>query len=568
MFLFEEEKNRLINNLNDKESEYNSNKKKYVEISKQLEDFKSILNQKMEEVEKLKENNSKFENNLNLANLEIEQKKENIKQMEEKYNILKNETINNPNVNSTPNKGLISNNANNELINVIESKNELFKDKVNLEKQVILLKNDIRNLEKEIIKSKNENDNLQNKIKQLSEENLNINESNNQINNKYHELKKKINEKDKEIQDSKEMCAALIEKQKKQVEEENKVDPNNYKIITSKKYKKLTWYLICKKNKTNKDSIKNSQNQNQNVINEVENIDENNYINYKWVTGLIIKRDQLEKFNKFETDEEKLNNYQELIFDFKKKLEKKEESISRLEFKNKKLNEQVHNKTANVKGIIKNNMIGNVSKNTTLNNNMIKNNSEMDENRISQLQTENSRLKDEIKAKEKLMLGVKDINNIDLQDDNSGFLDEDLKENKAGGGVLDFIKSKNDIFDEINSKKSGAPAPGVSARSQISSINDYKISERKVDEFLSKGVNEDNDLDIGKQIQGQLNFLKKEIKEKDNKFNSLSEQVKELLKNIKCDMKNKPQVVQICQLLGISQETMNKIVANKKNIIF
>ena len=83
------------------------------------------------------------------------------------------------------------------------------------------------------------------------------------------------------------------------VEEENQVDPNNYKIITSKKYKKLTWYLIFKKNKTNKDNIKNSQNQNQNVINVVENIDENNYINYKWVTGLVIKRDQLEKFNKF-----------------------------------------------------------------------------------------------------------------------------------------------------------------------------------------------------------------------------------------------------------------------------
>ena len=107
----------------------------------------------------------------------------------------------------------------------------------------------------------------------------------------------------------------------------------------------------------------------------------------------------------------------------------------------------------------------------------------------------------------------------------------------------------------------------MSARSQISSINDYKISERKVDEFLSKGVNEDNDLDIGKQIQGQLNFLKKEIKEKDNKFNSLSEQVKELLKNIKCDMKNKPQVSQICQILGYSPQTINKIVTNKKKVI-
>ena len=125
--------------------------------------------------------------------------------------------------------------------------------------------------------------------------------------------------------------------------------------------------------------------------------------------------------------------------------------------------------------------------------------------------------------------------------------------------------AKIDILDDINSKKSGFQ--GISTRSQVSSINEYRASERKVDDYLNKGIMEDNALDIEKQVQEQLNFLKKENKEIKYKYNLLIEQVKELLKNIKCDMKNKPQVSQICQILGYSPQTINKIVTNKKKVI-
>ena len=64
-----------------------------------------------------------------------------------------------------------------------------------------------------------------------------------------------------------------------------------------------------------------------------------------------------------------------------------------------------------------------------------------------------------------------------------------------------------------------------------------------------------------------MKLLKDEIKEKNNKLKMLSEQIEELMKNIKCDMKNKPQIVQICQILGKSPEEVNKIV-NKKKTIF
>jgi hypothetical protein len=185
------------------------------------------------------------------------------------------------------------------------------------------------------------------------------------------------------------------------------------------------------------------------------------------------------------------------------------------------------------------------------------------QNEISQLQTEISKLKEEIKAKEKLESGMpKNINYI-LQDENSDFLDDEIKDNK-NGGMLDFIKNEN--IDETNSRRSGVPG-GVSVKSQISSNNDYKASEKKVDDYLNKCIIEENDLDIIKQNEEQMKLLKDEIKEKNNKLKMLSEQIEELMKNIKCDMKNKPQIVQICQILGKSPEEVNKIV-NKKKTIF
>ena len=383
---------------------------------------------------------------------------------------------------------------------------------------------------------------MKNKINKITEEN-------NQINNENEELKKIIKEKDKEIKDTKEINTALIEKQKNQVEQEFNLSPSTHKIITSKRFKKLIWYLIYKKN----DSKKKDQ------ISE-----ENNYTNYKcykWVTGLILNKDKISKYNKYETEEQTIKEMQDYIFNLQKKLERKEESLSIMDYKNKKLIEQTHNKTANVKGLLKNNLIGDISKNTLGDNKA--NFSAINE--VNQLKNEISRLKEEIKAKEKLESGMpKDINIIS-QDDNSGFLDEDIKENKTGG-VLDFIKTtNNDNMEETNSRRSGAHG-GISIKSQISSNNDYKASEKKVDDYLNKGLIEENDLDIIKQNEEQMKLLKNEIKEKNNKFNMLSEQIEELFKNIKLDMKNKPQIVQIYQILGKSPEEINKIVNKKKSL--
>ena len=495
-----------------------------------------MFNQKMEEIQNLKINKSKIEKDLNLAKLEIKQKEEKIKKIEEKNQILKNETLNNGNSTTANNSDSF---LNNELKKIMEENTQLMKERNNLQKELSIYKDNNILFTEEMNNFKKENDSLTKKLNLLSEEN-------NQINNKNIELKKIINEKEKEIKDAKEINKALLEKQKNQVEQELNISPITHKIITSKRHKKLIWYLIYKNNE-NKD--------------KVEKNDENNYNNYKWVTGLVISKDKIDKFNKFETEEQTIKELTDFIFVLQKKLERKEESLNILDYKNKKLIEQNHNKTANLKGILKNNLVGDISKNTIGEQNKL-NYSAVNE--VNQLKNEISKLKEEIKAKEKLESGMpKDINLIS-QDDNSGFLDEDIKENKTGG-MLDFIKNTTENVDEANSRRSGMHG-GISIKSQISSNNEYKASEKKVDDYLNKGIIEENDLDIIKQNEEQMKLLKNEIKEKNNKLNMLTEQIDELLKNIKCDLKNKPQIVQICQILGKSPEEVNKIVNKKKSI--
>ena len=85
-----------------------------------------------------------------------------------------------------------------------------------------------------------------------------------------------------------------------------------------------------------------------------------------------------------------------------------------------------------------------------------------------------------------------------------------------------------------------------------------------MDEFLTKNAGDEADFDEVKQINNQMKVLKKELKETRNVNEQLSEQVKELILNIKCDSKNKLYVEQICQILNISPEITKKIVPNNK----
>ena len=75
-----------------------------------------------------------------------------------------------------------------------------------------------------------------------------------------------------------------------------------------------------------------------------------------------------------------------------------------------------------------------------------------------------------------------------------------------------------------------------------------------------------------KQMNGPIKFLKARIKELETKLKNMEDLVKELIKNVKYEPIIKPQIVQICELLGCFPQVTQKIVANKisrlKNIIF
>ena len=163
-----------------------------------------------------------------------------------------------------------------------------------------------------------------------------MNEQLNSLNLKYQDNKKIINEKELEINNLKEVSRALIEKQKNDLEKKEKnerISPDTHFIICKKKFYSLSWYLVSNINPKDK---------------KIPNDKKNNYDNYKWVTELIIPKNQLNRYNKFKDDDNNISN-NSYIKNLNKKLELKEEELNKLNYKNKQLNEKLQNKSSSVK---------------------------------------------------------------------------------------------------------------------------------------------------------------------------------------------------------------------------
>ena len=545
-----EEKNKLIINFNDLKKENDNKAKEIKEKTDNIEYLNSILLQKTEIIDKLQKSTDELTKELDKIKLELKQKQNDINQLEGHYNKLKN------------------NNFSVEIVDLIDENNKLILEKQNIENKLEETENEMKTKINQFTK---ENEILQDKIDKLSNENVKYNKQMNEINTKYYEIKKVIMDKDKELNNMKEASKAILEKHKKLIEENEKVDPASCRIITNKKYKKLTWYLIRKNTNVN------------NINTNINNV----YNNYFWVNGNILTEEQLKKFNKFEDDEQKQRDMQDYIFDLQKKLERKEESISRLDYKNKKLTEQIQNKTtfANNKmkfNIGKNNMINNSNYNYSMNINGSLGDkgfeSERFKNILQQLNSSNIRetklqnevieLKQKLKKKEEFEAGIpKTCKEIEPYGNESGFLDDEIKE-KEKNCIMDLVKIPSD--DKINSKQSGIIGKQPS-QTNISSLNGLRENEKKVDLFLKNYVCEDEDQDEMKQMKEQIDFLKNRIKEIETKYKNLEDLVKELIKNVKYEPIIKPQIVQICQVLGYSPHTSQKIISSKisglKNII-
>mgnify|MGYP002624779684 FL=1 len=226
---YEEEKNKLINDIKDKNKENNNNKNIIMELNDDIKKYKLIIDQKNNEINKCKSDNQ-----------------------------------------------------------------ELLKQ--------------IRGSSKE-----EETDLFIKKIEELSNQNKSLLEQINNITDKYQKQKKLLTETSKELENMKEVSKSLLEKEKaKAIENDinSKIDPNTYSIITNKRYKNLIWYLMYKKSNTNSIEY------------------ENNYDNYHWVSNLVLKNEDIKKYNNFEDENDKNKELKEYVFNLQKKLENKEEFIN------------------------------------------------------------------------------------------------------------------------------------------------------------------------------------------------------------------------------------------------
>ena len=392
---------------------------------------------------------------------------------------------------------------------------------------------------------------MQQRVIQLNNLIEELNTQSNELNIKYANIKK-------ENANLKEASKDILEKQKQEMEQKDKLEkisPETHYIITKKRYKELIWYLISIINP-------NDKNQNKNI----------RYENFKWVTEKSIPKNLLNKFNKFEDDETKINDLYSYIQKMQKNLEAKEEEINKKNYENQKLNNKLQNKSSNIKvGKLfltkmlnndKNNKSNNANKSNS-NQNTLKNNAnsylggnkgddmekyknlldklnDYDE-REKKFQNEISKLKTQLKNKENLQSNTKDINVIPFDSD---FIGDDLEDKK----VIDLIPNENAMKKKEKAKN--------------------KDDDDNFLNILNDVPDGDSDSDGVKGLKELVAFLKKSIRDKDKIINDLLKQIQEIIKDLKWSVKNNKIVTQILTILGYTPEVIKIVTENKKGFNF
>ena len=531
------------------EEEKINNERKIEELNEDIENlkesnenYKKQINEKNELIDKRNNELNEIKtinNNLKQTNDNIVEKINNIKNQNEQLNKENNELTQKMHI-MEDNYNLSKKEINDIKAINTELKNQLKKSVSSepKEENIINLNNiDNKKDQNETDKIKKENDILQNRVIQLNTLIEELNTQSNQLNMKYSNLKK-------ENKNLKDVSQALIEKQKKEIEEKDKLDkisPNTHYIITKKTYNNLIWYLVSIIDPNDKSLLKKS-----------------GYESYKWVSELSIPKSQLIKYNKFEDDETKINELYSYIQKFDKFGKKEEEKYKNnininLENPNHKLSEKFQNKSSNIKiGNIflskllnNNNDKSNLNNNINSNHNTLKNNANsymnnqigdiknlLDE--LNDYKSEVSRLKNQLKDQDKLLSGVNNIKNISL--DINSIVDE--SEDKK---VVDIIKK-----NEENAQKDKGNFLGI--------LNDVPGEESDLDEV--KGLKKMND------------YLKNDIREKEKIMKDLIEQIQEMIKQLKWTFTTNKIVTKILQILGYTPEVIKIITDNKKGFNF
>ena len=430
------------------------------------------------------------------------------------------------------------NQFNKNLQNSKEENNKLNNQNLELKERIKTIEESNKKQYNEI---KTENDNLNKVNSQLNENLTKLNEQLKSLISKNQENEKTLKEKEIEIKNLEDVSRALIDKQKNYLEEKDKdeqISPDTHYIISKKTYNKLTWYLVSTCNPNDKSISKDKI---------------NNYNNYKWVTELIIPKNQIDKYKGFKEDEPananiKNNSY---IKNLRSQLEQKEKELNSLKKKNKTLNEKNQNKSTSVKD--KRLFLGKFTENddkfqlnkSKSNKNIINTeNLHNDENSLINRITNYydnreldykekiSRLETQIRNTEDFQLKTNDIKGISIENE-SDFIDFNVS---AGDNMIKFLKEKNILKKKNNDDE----------------------------DILTDIPGNDSYLDEVKGLQELIQYLKKDNKEKDKKFNNLSQKVEELIKNLNHDNKINSEVSEILKLIGYSSDKIEKIINDKK----
>ena len=518
---YKNEIDSLNDNISKKEEIFNTIEKEKNKIKEEIENKENYINQLKESIKKYDKNCKNEIKNKNEINKILKENHDQLNNELNKVNSLRIEDIN------------TINNLKKNIQTLNEENNKIKSQNLELIEKIKTNENKHNNSYNEM---KKENDNLNKTNSQLNEYITQLNEQLNTLNLKIQENKSLLKEKELEINNLKEVSKALIDKQKNDLEQKDKnerISPDTHFIICKKQYNKLIWYLVSKINPNDEKASKEKK---------------NNYNDYKWVTELVIPKNQIYKYNKFYDDENiiinKNINNNSYIQKLNKQLEEKEEELNKLNYKNKKLNERIQNKSSNIKKSenllfgksSENNVKINLNKSNS-NKNVIKtenninsdNNSIIDkiinyyDNRELSYKNEISKLETKIRNTEDFQSKVNNINGISLQNE-SDFIEFD---DTGGENIIKYLKDKNIL----------------------------KKKENEDDEDILKDIpGNESDYDEIKGLKILTQYLKKDNKEKDKKINNLAEKIKELINNLKYDNKLVPQLSQILELLGLSSE--------------
>ena len=582
-------------------SNYNEN---IIKLQQELEELRNMTKEKYKGGDYEQQINN-LQNILNEKDELINQYKEKIKNMKSNNLPTVNNMIKSNELNSEINQLRL---LNDDLRNDLENKNkeiEFLRNPNNKNQNNLIdqYKNEINELNKLILKSNSIIENKDLMIKKLKENKGNNNNSNENLELKIIELENQINELKKENQG---LTQEIIEYNNNNNQMSNTTsDMNilNLKINTLEEekeyYKNKTEELQGKLTKIFKDGSmdkiggnENALIMNNNIIREEleltkkENLNFQNKINIlnKEIENLKILNNKLQKDYTTEKNQntelikensvinEKNKNLMEnsanINEDIDNKLKKKEEELEGFKTFVFKLQKELEKANDNVEGY---------------------------KSKINALQKENSSMKKQL---ERLSESIpKELNALQIQ------LGEANKRNQLGlynnscpKSVTDREKKKlnNQNLTEITPENyNNLLSKYNDASKEISDLKNknkelqFQLEEKEVKSaysgYRTEDVNISNyeeEFDLRKMANGAkdknrsedinidypgIQGVKDKLKELEFRYKNLVEQVKILIGNIAFNQKIKPQITQICQLLGYSPKTTGRILTSAKD---